>query len=110
MHYEMLKHSGALPLIGVNCYLNPQQEQPGADVNILMARATYEEKHEQLDRLLSYKEKNKSEAKKALANLQKVVLSNGNIFAEMLNTARYASLGQISHALFEVGGQYRRAI
>ncbi|MFZ2958110.1 MAG: fused isobutyryl-CoA mutase/GTPase IcmF [Candidatus Ozemobacteraceae bacterium] len=110
MHYEMLKHSGALPLIGVNCYLNPQQEQPGAAVNIQVARATYEEKQEQLDRLLSYKEKNKIEAKKALADLQQVVLNNGNIFAEMLNTARYATLGQISHALFEVGGQYRRAL
>ncbi|MBF0503005.1 MAG: methylmalonyl-CoA mutase family protein [Candidatus Riflebacteria bacterium] len=110
MYYEMLRHSGKLPLIGVNCYLNPHQEQLGESMNILVARATYEEKQDQLGRVDKFKNENKNEVAKALTSLRQVVLNNGNIFAELLNSARYCSLGQITHALFEVGGQYRRAV
>ena len=73
-----------------------------------LSRATDEEKESQLNRLAEFKRRNEKEAPAALERLQKVALSGGNIFAELMNTVRVCSLGQITNALFEVGGRYRR--
>ncbi|HOY67770.1 MAG TPA: methylmalonyl-CoA mutase family protein [Candidatus Ozemobacteraceae bacterium] len=110
MHYEMLKHTGELPIIGVNTYLNPQQDELGKSVEIQLARATQDEKSEQLARVEAFKRRNEAACAEALAQLREVVLSGGNIFEELLNTARYATLGQITSTLFTVGGQYRRSV
>ena len=109
MYYEHLKHSGELPIIGVNTFENPatlaeDYEPP----KIELARATKEEKELQIANLRSFQEKNKDKAPQMLERLKKVAQSGGNIFAELMQTVRYASLGQISQALYEVGGQYRR--
>ncbi|MEK7486720.1 MAG: fused isobutyryl-CoA mutase/GTPase IcmF [Planctomycetota bacterium] len=108
MHYERLKNSGALPIIGVNTFLNPQENYEGAMENTKLSRSSTEEKNHQLDRLKKFKEKHQKEAPLALAQLKQVALQGENIFSELMNTVRYASLGQISTTLYEVGGQYRR--
>jgi len=110
MHYEMLKHSGELPLIGVNTYLNPHQDDQSKTVTIALARATYEEKNQQISRLATFRAYNAKEAPGVLQRLKEVVLSNGNIFAELLTATRHCTLGQITHALYEVGGQFRRSL
>ncbi|MFB4163342.1 fused isobutyryl-CoA mutase/GTPase IcmF [Alteribacillus sp. JSM 102045] len=106
MYYEMKKHTGELPIIGVNTYLNPEEEEEEFDMEL--ARAGKEEKESQIKNLHRFQERNKEEAKTALANLQQTAVSGGNIFEELMNAVRVASLGQITHALYEVGGQYRR--
>ena len=73
-----------------------------------LSRATDGEKESQLRRLAEFKKRNEKEAMAALERLQKVALAGENIFAELMNTVRVCSLGQITQALFEVGGQYRR--
>ncbi|TJY44015.1 methylmalonyl-CoA mutase [Cohnella pontilimi] len=107
MLYESLKHSGELPIIGVNTFLNPNRPQ-GADLNIPLARASLEEKQQQLRNLRQFQARHTAEAPAALVKLQQTALSGGNIFAELMETVKVASLGQITHALYEVGGQYRR--
>ncbi|SDI61277.1 fused isobutyryl-CoA mutase/GTPase IcmF [Alteribacillus bidgolensis] len=106
MYYEMKKHSGELPIIGVNTYLNPEEEEEEFDMEL--ARASKEEKEGQIKSLHHFQERNKDQAKTALANLQQTAVSGGNIFEELMKAVRVASLGQITHALYEVGGQYRR--
>jgi methylmalonyl-CoA mutase len=111
LYYEHLKHSGDLPIIGVNTYIDPQTLKEGyVPPKIELARATAEEKKQQLDNLLSFQEKNKDRAESELKNLKDVALSGGNIFAALMTAARYCSLGQCSQALYEVGGQYRRSL
>lgn len=106
MHYEMKKHTGELPIIGVNTYLNPNP-QSDDDINAMeIARATTEEKETQIANLRAFQERNSSE--EALAHLKHVAKSGGNIFEELMETVKVASLGQITTALYEVGGQYRR--
>jgi methylmalonyl-CoA mutase len=105
LYYEMKKHSGELPIIGVNTFENPN---PPEDYEIELSRATPEEKETQLRNLRAFQEKHKEEAPQALERLKKVAREGGNIFAELMNTVRVASLGQITRALYEVGGQYRR--
>jgi methylmalonyl-CoA mutase len=73
-----------------------------------LARATEGEKQSQLKRLADFKERNKDAAPEALARLQKAALANDNVFEELMNTVRFCSLGQITQALYDVGGQYRR--
>ncbi|MBM7867731.1 methylmalonyl-CoA mutase [Heliobacterium gestii] len=104
--YETRKHTGELPIIGVNTFLNPE----GSDVeeNIELSRATEEEKRQQIDRLREFQHRHREEAALALARLKDVVRNGGNIFAEMMETVPVASLGQITAALYEVGGRYRR--
>lgn len=106
MYYEMKKHTGELPIIGVNTYLPPEDEEEEFDMEL--ARATKEEKETQIRNLRAFQEKHQEEAKEALARLQKVAVEGGNIFEELMETVRVASLGQITNALYEVGGQYRR--
>jgi methylmalonyl-CoA mutase len=111
MHYEMQKHTGELPIIGVNTFCDPEAEQShiaAAGSCIPLSRATEEEKQSQLKRLAEFKQRNKKEAPAALKLLQKTALAGENIFAELMDTVRVCSLGQITQALYEVGGQYRR--
>ena len=108
LYYESKKHSGELPIIGVNTYLNPNPQSED-DINSMeVARATQEEKEQQIKNLRDFQKANEAEAKEALERLKKVAASNGNIFEELMETVKVASLGQITHALYEVGGQYRR--
>jgi isobutyryl-CoA mutase len=103
--YETKKHSGELPIIGVNTFENPN---PQEDMEVPLSRATKEEKDLQIRRLREFQEKHQEEAKVALERLKKTARENGNIFAELMETVKVASLGQITRALYEVGGQYRR--
>ena len=109
MYYEQLKHSGDLPIIGVNTFINPLTL--AADYTppkIELARAAPEEKQQQLQKLIDFQKQNTTQAEKELAKLRLAALRGENIFAALLDCSRYCSLGQMSHALYEVGGQYRR--
>jgi isobutyryl-CoA mutase len=108
MYYEMKKHSGELPIIGVNTYLNPNPPSEEEIDKMELARATKEEKETQIRNLESFKGKNKDQSEEALDRLKETAVSGGNIFAELMETVKYASLGQITRALYEVGGQFRR--
>ncbi len=108
MYYEMKKHTGELPIIGVNTYLNPNPPSEEDLNNIELARATKEEKELQIKNLKEFQERNKDKVEEALKKLKQVAVNNGNIFEELMETVQVASLGQITHALYEVGGQYRR--
>ncbi len=108
MYYERLKHSGELPIIGVNTFRQPGDEPESLSSTVELARATEEEKLSQLRRLREFQRRHEKDAPAALERLQQVALAGENIFAELMNTVRYCSLGQITQALFDVGGQYRR--
>ena len=108
MLYEHKKHDGSLPLIGVNTFLPRHKDETPHTVEL--ARATEGEKQSQLDRLHAFHDAHRSEAPAALAALQKVAMQGGNVFAELMTAVRSCSLGQISDAFFEVGGQYRRNV
>jgi methylmalonyl-CoA mutase len=108
MYYEMLKHSGRLPIIGVNTFRDPDADDEHLSESIELARATEEEKQSQLNRLADFKKRHAQEAPAALERLQNVALSGDNIFAELMETVRVCSLGQITQALYDVGGKYRR--
>ncbi len=107
MLYETKKHSGELPIIGVNTFRNPNPPA-GEELNIPLARSTLQEKEQQLTNLRNFHRRNQAEAPVFLARLQQTALEGGNIFAELMETVKAASLGQITQALYEVGGQYRR--
>jgi len=107
LHYEMLKASGEFPIIGVNTFLNPYGEYT-EKCAVELARATEEEKSSQLRRLKEFQDRNSDKAPAALERLFRVAQSGGNIFEELMETAKYCSLGQISETLFKAGGQYRR--
>jgi methylmalonyl-CoA mutase len=109
MHYEQLKHSGALQIVGVNTFRAPQEGAPTLSSESLM-RSSDTEKRAQLDALRSFHARWEDETPAALARLQAVAQQGGNLFDELLETVKVASLGQISEALFEVGGRYRRAM
>lgn len=109
MHYEHLKHSGQLPIIGVNTFIDPQTLDPNyIPPKIEMARASYEEKDLQLNRVSEYKKQNSVRAEQDLKKLKETAISGGNIFEALMVAARTCSLYQMSQALYEVGGQYRR--
>ncbi|MCS5501989.1 methylmalonyl-CoA mutase family protein [Lysinibacillus sp. A4] len=108
MYYEMLKHSGELPIIGVNTYLNPNPPSDADIDNMEIARASTEEKETQIQNLQAFWKAHEEESEAAIARLQEVAVNNGNIFAELMESVKVASLGQITKALYEVGGQYRR--
>lgn len=106
MHYEMLKHTGELPIIGVNTFRNPHGDPiPQA---LELARSTDEEKQSQLQRLHDFHARHAHEAPAMLERLKQAVIQNGNVFEVLMDAVRCCSLGQITSALFEVGGQYRR--
>ncbi len=108
MYYEMKKHSGELPIIGVNTYLNPNPPSAEEIDNMELARASKEEKELQITNLRKFQDQHKDQAEEALIRLKQAAINGENIFAELMETVKYASLGQITKALYEVGGQYRR--
>ncbi|MDT7835555.1 fused isobutyryl-CoA mutase/GTPase IcmF [Aquabacterium sp. OR-4] len=108
MHYEMLKHTGEYPIIGVNTFRNPHGEP--VPEHIELARSTEDEKQSQLQRLADFHARHAAEAPAMLKRLQQAVIDNGNVFAVLMDAVRCCSLGQITSALFEVGGQYRRSM
>ncbi len=109
MHYEHMKHDGSYPIVGVNMFRNPHADTAPPQ-KVELARSSDDEKQSQLKRLAGFHALHAAEAPLALARLQQVVIANGNVFAELVNTVRVCSLGQITNALFEVGGQYRRSM
>ena len=108
MLYEHRKHEGSLPIIGVNTFLKPESGDDEEPHELELARATEQEKKSQLDRLEDFQTRNRTEAQQALRRLQDVATGEGNVFDELMKAARVCSLGQLSNAFFEVGGQYRR--
>ena len=108
LHYEHLKHTGEYPIIGVNTFRNPHGDR--VPDHIELARSTEEEKQCQLKRLQDFQSCHAKEAPAMLARLQKAVINNENVFAVLMDAVRVCSLGQITNALFEVGGQYRRSM
>jgi methylmalonyl-CoA mutase len=106
MNYEMLKHTGEYPIIGVNTFRNPHGDQVMETLEL--ARSTDEEKQSQLKRLADFHTKHATEAPTQLKRLQQAVIANANVFEVLMDAVRCCSLGQITNALFEVGGQYRR--
>ncbi len=106
MTYEMLKHTGELPIIGVNTFRNPHGEQVMDKLEL--ARSTEEEKQSQLNRLNDFHIRHKDAAAVQIKRLQQAVIDNDNVFEVLMDAVRVCSLGQITNALFEVGGQYRR--
>jgi len=106
LHYETLKHTGELPLIGVNTYLSKDGSPTVLPKEVI--RATTEEKEDQIKTLENLQQAGQDQSASLLKRLQEISVSNGNIFDQLMETAKYCSLGQITNALFEVGGQYRR--
>jgi methylmalonyl-CoA mutase len=108
MYYERLKHSGEYPIIGVNTFRNPNSNFDQQAATLELARSTDEEKNEQIERLAAFHARHEADSPAALERLKEVALSDGNIFSELLETVKHCSLGQITNAMYEVGGQYRR--
>ena len=106
MHYEMLKHTGELPIIGVNTFRNPHGD--AVHDTLELARSTDEEKQNQLKRLADFHALHAHESPAMLKRLQQAVIENKNVFDVLMDAVRVCSLGQITNTLFEVGGQYRR--
>ena len=107
LYYETLKDSGEFPIIGVNTYVAQDiREQMAKEIEI--SRCSDSEKMDQINRLNLFKKNNQNKSSEALQKLKEVALSNGNIFEELLSTVNFASLGQITNILYEVGGKYRR--
>ncbi|MEI9806698.1 MAG: methylmalonyl-CoA mutase family protein [Bacteroidota bacterium] len=106
LYYEHQKHTGELPLIGVNTFLNKKGSPTIIPSEVI--RSTSEEKELQIANLQAFWKRNENESEEMLKRLKSVAINNGNLFAELMETVKYCSLGQITHALYEVGGQYRR--
>ena len=107
LYYEHKKHDGSHPIIGVNTFLNPAGM---AQVEVELARSTEDEKQSQIKRLLDFQTRNATASGPMLARLKQTVIEHGNVFAVLVDAVRVCSLGQISSALYEVGGQYRRSM
>ena len=108
-YYESLKHSGKLPIVGVNTFIDPKTLKEGyIPEKIELARATEEEKRMQLNRVLQYKDEHRESSQRELKKLKQACLNGDNIFAALMSTSRYCSLYQMSQALYEVGGEYRK--
>ena len=106
LFYEHQKHTGELPLVGVNTFLG-KTGSPTILPNEVI-RSTTEEKEQQIQNLNAFWKRNENRSDDALKKLQQVAINNGNLFAELMETVKCCSLGQITNALYEVGGQYRR--
>jgi len=106
LYYESLKHSGELPIIGVNTFLNKKGSPTMLPGEVI--RSTTEEKDQQIHNLLAFRKRNGERSGMMLRRLKEVAVNNGNLFTELMETVKYCSLGEITHALYEVGGQYRR--
>jgi methylmalonyl-CoA mutase len=109
MLYEQRKHDGTLPLIGVNTFT--REIDADAEPHVVeLARSTDEEKQRQLQRLAEFKDGHADERPAAISRVQEAAVSGGNVFAELMDAVRTCSLGEITDALFEVGGRYRRNV
>jgi isobutyryl-CoA mutase len=106
LHYETLKHTGEYPIVGVNTFLNKNGSPTILPTEVI--RSTTEEKEFQINTLKIFHARHKDKAAGMLTRLQQVAVNNGNLFAELMETVKYCSLGQITNALYSVGGQYRR--
>ncbi|MBI5857887.1 MAG: methylmalonyl-CoA mutase family protein [Sphingobacteriales bacterium] len=106
LHYEHLKHTGEYPIVGVNTFLNKQGSPTVIPSEVI--RSTVDEKEQQIKNLQAFWKRNEAKSEKQLKELKRVAINNGNLFAQLMETVKYCSLGQITHALYEVGGQYRR--
>jgi methylmalonyl-CoA mutase len=107
LYYETKKHDGSLPIVGINTFLSKAdglEEHKGAE----LIRSTDQEKQDQVQAVRAFQARNVGTAPGALQRLQAVAARGGNVFAELMECVKFCSLGQISHALYEVGGQYRR--
>ena len=105
MLYEHRKHDGSLPIVGVNTFLNPEGNQ---DYEIELARSTDDQKQNQIVRLREFQASHIDQSSAALERVRQAAINDGNIFSELVDAVQYCSLGEITNALFEVGGQYRR--
>ena len=106
LHYEMLKHTGEFPIVGVNTFLNKNGSPTILPTEVI--RSTTEEKEQQIRSLEAFKKRNQQKSADALSQLQKKAIANANLFEELMETVKYCSMGQITNALYAVGGQYRR--
>jgi methylmalonyl-CoA mutase len=108
LYYEQRKHDGSYPIVGVNTFIDPHGG--GIPEKVELARSTEEEKQSQLKRLADFQRRHAAAAGPMLARLKRTAIDNGNVFAVLMDAVRCCSLGQITQALFEVGGQYRRSM
>jgi len=106
--YEHKKHDGSYEIVGVNTFRNPHGESVPQKLELI--RSSEDEKRSQLARLRAFHQKNEAEAPAMLERLRQAVIKDENVFAVLMDAVRVCSLGQITHALFEVGGQYRRSM
>jgi methylmalonyl-CoA mutase len=110
MLYESRKHDGSLPLVGVNTFLPPEAESAQPPAHLPLARSSEEEKQSQLRRLREFQDRHAAERPEALHRLADAALAGANVFDVLMDAVRVASLGQITDALFDVGGRYRRSV
>ena len=108
LYYEHLKHTGEFPIVGVNTFLSKNGSPTIIPSEVI--RSTTDEKEYQISALNAFKNRHSRTSSIALKKLQQTAVSNGNLFSELMETVKHCSLGQISHALYEVGGQYRRSM
>jgi methylmalonyl-CoA mutase len=108
LQYEHLKHTGEMPIVGVNTFLGKNGSPTVLPGEVI--RSTNEEKEQQIQNLEAFWKRNEGKSEEALTRLKEVAVRNGNLFAELMETVKYCSLGQITHALYQVGGQYRRSM
>ncbi|MDP3518675.1 MAG: methylmalonyl-CoA mutase family protein [Pseudohongiella sp.] len=108
MYYEHKKHDGSLPIVGVNTYLNPHGDGNDGEFSIALARSTDDEKQNQIRRLRDFHQRHQSESERAIERLKQAAIHDQNVFEVLMDAVQYCSLGQITNAFFEVGGQYRR--
>ncbi len=108
LYYEEKKHSGEMPIIGVNTFNRNNEENGGEDRDVNLIRSTEEEKERQIQQLKAFQQRHETEADRALKKLTEAAQQGENLFEELMDTVKVASLGQITRTLYEVGGQYRR--
>ncbi len=108
MLYEHKKHDGSLPIVGVNTFLNPAGDDNGGEFTLALARSTDDEKQSQIRRLREFQQRHADQSDDALRRLKQAAINNDNVFAALMDAVQTCSLGQITNAFFEVGGQYRR--
>ena len=106
LYYEHQKHTGELPIIGVNTFLNKKGSPTVIPGEVIRSNA--QEKEQQINNLRAFQARHAAVSASKLKRLQQVAIENGNLFEELMETVKYCSLGQITHALYQVGGQYRR--
>ena len=108
MLYEQRKHDGSLPIVGVNTFRNPKGDTGMPETELV--RGTEDERQGQLDHVADFQARNRGESEQALERLRLAAMGSGNVFAVLMDAVRCCSLGEITEALFEVGGRYRRNV